>query len=59
MVLIVGAQMSSLTLKAQIRTAADVKIHDNFPNFRKIKGMIFYENCLLADDSHEISFLIC
>ena len=21
--------------------------------------MIFHENCLLADDSHEISYLIC
>ena len=59
MVLIVDAQMSSLTLKAQITTAGDDKFHDIFPNFRKKEGMIFYENCLPADDSHKTSFLIC
>ena len=45
-----------LTLKAPITTADD-KFCDIFPNFRK-KGMIFHENRLPADDSHEISCLI-
>ena len=48
-----------LTLKAPITTAADDKFCDIFPNFRQKKGMIFHENRLPADDSHEISCLIC
>ena len=44
-----------LTLKAPITTAAD----DKLSQFRKKKiGMIFHENRLPADDSHEISCLI-
>ena len=39
-------------------TAADDKFCNIFPNFRKIQGMIFHENRLPADDSHEISCLI-
>ena len=41
-----------------ITTAADDTFCDIFPNFRK-KGMIFHENRLPADDSQEISCLIC
>ena len=51
--------MSPLALKAPIMTAADDKFYDNFPNFRPKKGMILHENRLPADDSHEISCLIC
>ena len=47
-----------LTLKAPITTAADDKFCDIFPNFRKVRYNI-HENRLLADDSHEISCLIC
>ena len=47
-----------LTLKAPITTVADDKLCDIFSNFRKKKGMIFHENRLPADDSHEIC-LIC
>ena len=48
------------SLKAPITPAADDKFCDIFPNFRKKKEvMIFHENRLPADDSHEISFLIC
>ena len=51
---------TSLTLKAPIKTAADNDTFcDIFPNFRKEQGMIFHENRLPADDSHEISCLIC
>ena len=39
-------------------TAADNKFCDILLNFRK-KGIIFHENCLPADNSHEISCLIC
>ena len=39
-------------------TTADDTFCDIFPNFRK-KGMILHENRLAADDSHEISCLIC
>ena len=49
----------SLTLKAPIMTAADDKFCDIFPNSRKKYGMIFHENRLPADDSYEISCLIC
>ena len=35
-------------------TAADDKFCNIFLNFRKIEGMIFHENRLPADDSHEI-----
>ena len=48
----------ALTLKAPIRTAADDKFVDIFPNFRKKLAMIFLENRLPADNSHEISHLI-
>ena len=48
-----------LTLKAPITTAADDKYCEISPNYRKKYGMIFHENCLPADDSHEISCLIC
>ena len=51
--------ISLLTLKAPITTAADDKFNDIFPNFWKYWGMIFQENRLPADDSHEISCLIC
>ena len=50
--------MQCLTLKVPITTAADDKYCDIFSNFRKKYGMIFHENCLPADDSHEISCLI-
>ena len=50
--------ISLLTLKAPITTAADDKFCEIFPKFKK-KGMIFHENRLSADDSHEISCLIC
>ena len=36
-------------------TAADDKFYNIFPNFRK-KGMVFHENRLPSDDSHEISW---
>ena len=43
-----------LTLKAPIMTAVDDKFYDIFfLNFEK-KSMIFHENRLPADDSHEI-----
>ena len=50
---------SELTHKAAITTAADNKFCDIFPSFRQKQGMIFHENRLPADDSHEISCLIC
>ena len=50
--------INELTLKGPIRTAADHKFCYIFPNLKKI-GMIFHENCLPADNSHEISCLIC
>ena len=46
----------SLTLEASITTAADDKFCEIFPNYKK-KGMVFHENHLPADDSHEISCL--
>ena len=49
----------ALTLKAPITTAADDKFCVIFSNFRKKYGMILHENRLPADDSHEISYLIC
>ena len=49
----------NLTLKAPITTAADDKFCDIFPIFRQKLGMIFHKNRLPADDSHEISYLIC
>ena len=48
-----------LTLKTPITTAADDKFCNIFPNFQKKKGMIIHENCLPADNSREISCLIC
>ena len=53
------AYLSFLTLKAPITTAADDKFCDIFPDLRYIYGMILHENRLPADDSHEISCLIC
>ena len=47
-----------ITLKEPILTAADDKFFNIFPNFRKKLG-IFHENRLPAEDSHEISYLIC
>ena len=44
-----------LALKAPITTAADDKLCDIFPNFRKKEGMIFHENRLPAQDCGEIS----
>ena len=41
-----------------ITTTADDKFCDIFPNFQKKSGMIFHENRLPADDSHEIACLI-
>ena len=55
----VKIQKIKLTLKAPITTAADDKFWDIFPNLRKKSGMIFHENRLPADNSHEISWLIC
>ena len=52
------AHAGSLTVKVPITTVADDKCCGIFPNFRK-KGIIFNENCLPADNSHEISCLIC
>ena len=49
---------SALILKAPIMTAADDKFCDIFLNFRKIEGMIFHENRLPAEDSHEICHLL-
>ena len=49
----------NLTLKAPITTAADDKLCDTFLIFPKKLGMIFHENCLPADNSHEISCFIC
>ena len=40
-------------------SATDGKFYATIPNFRQKKGMILHENCLSADDSHEISCLIC
>ena len=40
-------------------TAADDKFCGIFPNFWRKKGIIFDENRLPADDSHEILCLIC
>ena len=48
-----------LTLKAPITTAADDNFCDIFLIVRKKEGMVFRENRLPADDSHEISYLIC
>ena len=50
-----------LTRKVPIMTAADDKFYDIFLNFLKKLGMIYHENRLRlpADDSHEISCLIC
>ena len=46
-----------LTLKAPITTAADDKFRNFFLSFRQNYGMMFHENRLPADDSHEISCL--
>ena len=51
-------RLSNLTLKGPIKTAAEDKFCDTFPNFRQKQGMILHENWLPADDSHEISCLI-
>ena len=57
--MIIYGDGKTLTLKAPITTAADDKFCDIFPNFRNKLDMIFHENRLPADDSHEISYLIC
>ena len=54
-----GYAADDLPLKAPITTAADDKLCNIFPSFQQKVGMIFHENCLPADDSHEISCLIC
>ena len=46
--------LCTLTLKAPITNAADKKICDTFPNLQQKYGMIFHENRLPADDSHEV-----
>ena len=38
---------------------SSLQILQHFSKFSEKKRMIFYENCLPADDSHEISCLIC
>ena len=48
-----------LTLKAPVTTAADDKFCDIFSISKKKSGMVFQENRLSDDDSHEISYLIC
>ena len=48
-----------LALKEPITTTGDDKFCDIFPTFLQKQGMIFHENRLPADDSHEISCLIC
>ena len=47
-----------LTLKAPITTEADDKFCNIFSKFSE-KSMIFHENRLPVDDSHELSCLIC
>ena len=51
-------KVTKLTFKAPITTAADDTFCDIFPNFRQKQGMLFHENRLPADDSHEIKCLI-
>ena len=51
------AMATILTLKAPITTAADDTFCDIILNLKK--GMIFHENCLQADNSHEIACLFC
>ena len=46
-------------MSSAFTTAADDTFCDIFLNFRKELGMIFHENFLPADNSHEISCLIC
>ena len=53
-----AAILEILTLKAPITAEADDKFCNIFPNFQKKSGMIFHENRLPADDSHEISCLV-
>ena len=53
------SQHVELTLKAPITTVAAIKFCNIFLNFQKKQGMIYHENCLPADNSHEISCLIC
>ena len=57
----VVALLKCLNLQAPITTAEDDNFCDIFPNFWKKLGMIFHENRLPADDSHEIiiSCLLC
>ena len=54
-----SVMLKCLTLKAPITTAADDKFCSIFPIFLKKQGVILHENCLPADNSHEISCLIC
>ena len=48
-----------LTLKAPIMTAADGNFCNIFLNFQNKEGMVIHENRLPADDSQEMSCLIC
>ena len=50
---------AQLTFKAPITTAADDKFGDIVLSLLKKLGMIFHENRLPADNSHEISCHIC
>ena len=47
-----------LALKVPITSAADDKFCDIFAYFRIKQGIIFHENHLPAEDSHEMSFRI-
>ena len=56
----ISFQIINLTIKAPITTAPDENKNATFFSiFEKNKSMIFHENRLPADDSHEISCLVC
>ena len=58
--LLLGGSFEILTPKAPITIAADKNFATSFLIFEKnMKGMLFHENLLLADDSRETSYLIC
>ena len=48
-----------LTLKASNTTAADEKFCNIYSSLQHKQGMVFHENGVPADDSREISCLIC
>ena len=54
----VTVDLSILTLKGPITTAADDKLRNIFPTFQKKEGFISRENRLPAADSHGISCFI-